>query len=88
MVQLSGDLICMVLLSAEASSNEVSVFQKKTRALADDTNVASLDFCESDLATEEKIVKKTSSRVNPGWGGDPPPSTTPLHTEQITQVGW
>ena len=44
----------MLLLSAEASSNEPSVL-RRTRALADETNVVSLDFCVSHMAAEDKM---------------------------------
>ena len=53
----------MIVLSAEASSNEVSVL-RRTRALADDTNVVSLDFCESHMPAEDKMHKKTLEEVH------------------------
>ena len=49
-------LLWMILLSAEAKSNENSVVQRN-RALAK-TNVVSLAFCGSDLSAEAKVGKK------------------------------
>ena len=53
-------LLSFILLSAEASSNDVSVL-RKTSAPADDTNVVSLTFCESD---DNKMGKKTLEEVH------------------------
>ena len=54
---------CLILLSAEAASSNVSVL-RKTRALADDTHVVSLAFCESRLPAEDKMPKKTLEEVH------------------------
>ena len=53
----------MILLSAEARSEEVSAFQR-TRAVATKTNVVSLAFCESSLPPEDKASKKTLEEVH------------------------
>ena len=53
----------MVLLSAEASSSEMSTLQR-TEAGSDDTNVVSLAFCESSLPVEDRNGKKTLGEVH------------------------
>ena len=53
----------MILLSAEASSKEVSALHR-TRAVATKTNVVSLAFCESSLPPEDKASKKTLEEVH------------------------
>ena len=55
-------LLCMLLLSAEASSNEISLL-RRTREVTK-TNVISLTFCESNLPAEEKMRKKTLDEVH------------------------
>ena len=52
----------MILLSAEASSNEVSLL-RRTRAVPK-TIVVSLAFCESNLPAEDKMGKKTLEEVH------------------------
>ena len=53
----------MILLSAEASSKEVSALHR-TRAVATKTNVVSLAFCESSLPADGKMGKKTLKEVH------------------------
>ena len=53
----------MILLCAEASSNEISLLQR-TGSLADSTNVVSFAFCESSLAAEDKMGKKTLEELH------------------------
>ena len=53
----------MILLSAEASSNEISVLQR-TRFLSDHTNVVRLAFCESSLPAEENMGKNKLDEVH------------------------
>ena len=55
MYQVYG-LFCMILFSAEASSNEISFPQR--------TNVVSLTFCESSLPAEEKMGKERLEKVH------------------------
>ena len=55
MNQLCG-LICIILLSAKASSNEISVLHN--------TNVISLGFCESSLPAEDTMARKTLEEVH------------------------
>ena len=52
----------MILLSAEASSKEISLSQR-TREAAE-TNVLALSFCESHLAAEDKMGKKRLEEVH------------------------
>ena len=52
----------MFLLSAEASSNEISLL-RRTRAVAQ-TDVVSLTFCESNLPAEDNKGKKTLEEVH------------------------
>ena len=60
-----GLLCMMMLLLVEASSKEISVLQR-TKSLADrdPTNVLSFAFCESSLAAEDKMGKKTLDEVH------------------------
>ena len=55
-------LLCLVLFSAEANSNEMPKLQK-TRAVAY-TNVISLFFCESSLPLDDNRFKKTLEEVH------------------------
>ena len=52
----------MILLLAEASSKEISMF-RGTGAVAK-TNVISLTFCESSLPAEDKMGKKMLEEVH------------------------
>ena len=60
-MKFSGHL-CILLLSAEASSNNISLL-RRTGAVAQ-TNVVSLTFCESNLPAEDKMGKKTLEEVH------------------------
>ena len=53
----------MVLSSAGASSNEMSILQR-ARDEAEVTNVVRLAFCESSLSAEDKTRKKTLEEVH------------------------
>ena len=63
MNQFCYGLLFMILLSAEATLNGIPVLQR-TRALAADTDVVSLTFCESLLPAEEKMGKKTLEEIH------------------------
>ena len=53
----------MVLLSADASSNEIPLL-RRTRDLTDVINVVSLAFCESNMPAEDNMSKKTMEEVH------------------------
>ena len=76
MYQVYG-LLCMILSSAEASSNQI-LSPRRPRAAAKTNEVVSLTFCESSLSAEDKMGKETLEKVHT-YAQLRPSDVTPVH---------